>query len=411
MTDRAKALACIVACWACLAAPPAASADDIEFVPTLRALGTRLWNVERDPGAASADDDTLWLEVELPLVIRGPRWTGSVSYTPTLRQDFDDFDSNSVDHSLTAGLFGAWSQRTELEVSGRLTVTPEVFGLPQGDVAVPRIDLTLGSASVDLSHSLTRRDSVSFGVDASVASFSDGTFVDTFTVGASAGYSRQLTRRLALVGRMGGELFSFSGQGADPRSMTPSAGLRYQWTRETSLEVRAGASVLRGDLSVGDESVSLDRTEVAAAASLDHRIRNLRLGLEAERGFGSGGGLGQPFERTRLTGSLAYSPGPRWVIAGSFGVARNDRLLGGQDAALIDGLLPEGLRGVRRLDTLTGSGSVDYWVSRHLAIRGAYDMVLQDSRGAPAFDFDSHRLSVGIAWRPWNAPPVRGIGP
>lgn len=358
------ALGAVLTCWSAPALAQGAqnsggSATTVagapQFAPTLSLMGSMESNPYRTSDTTTRAN-LYGVAAELPFQIRSKRWTLDFRYRPSYRYYREDDTLTSFDHAGSLALRGALSRRTQLDIEGDVYASNELQGLDATEIVLPRSRQVRGEFDVQLTHTLTRRDSVSFSGRYAQVMFPDGELIDNKVADFGMSYGRALSTRFTAT-LTGGVRWSRFDSGTQARSAAIGAGGRFQLARYTRLDAEAGVLWIQEDLGLGPGFGAAGQPEIALRATLRHQVNQVSFDLAAGRDMGTQSGLGQATLRDRITGSVGWS-NSRFNFLGLAGYARNSAL------GSVGSVTPA-------VQTVSACGSAAVRVNRVLAIVGS----------------------------------------
>jgi hypothetical protein len=326
-----------------------------QFAPTLSLMGSMESNPYRISDTTNRTN-LYAVAAELPFQIRSKRWTLDFRYRPSYRYYREDDTLTSFDHAGSLALRGALSRRTQLDIEGDVYASNELQGLDATEIVLPRTRQVRGEIDVELTHELTRRDSISFSGRYAQLMFPDGELIDNKVADFGVGYGRAVSTRVTAT-LTGGLRWSRFDNGTQARSAALGAGGRFQLGRYTRLDAEAGVLWIQQDLGLGPGFGAAGRPEIALRAALRHQVDQVSFDLVAGRDMGTRSGLGQATLRDRITGSVGWS-NSRLNFLGLAGYARNSGL------ESVGSVTPA-------VQTVSACGSAAVRVNRVLAIVGS----------------------------------------
>lgn len=382
------------------------------FTPTLFLLASNSNNEYRTV-SAPIGDSSLYSELELPFVFRGPRWNGGFSLNPAWRQ-YQDLDAlDQLETSVSGWASGSLSQRTTMRFVAAGVYSPQLTGLDGPDIIAPRAQRFRSQGLVGLRHRLSPvGDALDFEAEYGSIQYLDDDFVSERSYGLQGTYIKALDARLAATASGRIDRVEYAGS-SWVNSVTPLLGLVYRVGPRTELDVNGGVSFSRRGGLGGDGGDGSTTTDVFTTTSfsghLRHSGQHWTMSLDATRQVASGVALGQPTVRSQLAGSYGYQQG-RFRFGLTAGAAFNE-LLDSDGTAII--LTPEGLLATTATEVRTLATCMDaaYRLSGWMSLVVAGRLGKQLPTGAPeALELDVYRVSAGISLHPYAPPAASAAG-
>ncbi|HEV2843264.1 MAG TPA: hypothetical protein VG477_00325 [Thermoanaerobaculia bacterium] len=337
----------------------------------------------------------------------------ALNYSPSYERSLESSDISGTTHRLDFGLVGDLSRRSRLSIREQLLSIPDVdpyepVAAAVTTVATRRGDQLVHNFDISLDNAVSRRTSVSLGLNHSLRRFEVEDFVDSQTLGARIGAAWELVRGRRIEALAGTSMFDYGDRG---ESDVLTFGLAYatELGRDSLLRLEAGAYSVESrrptflfpppvpgvppEPEPVPEAGEVREEDEGWRGSLQFSQRRqlFRWGFGLSHDISAGAGLGRAVEADNAFVDISWPLGRQWEIGLDGNASRQ--------ADVSDSLVLEG----ETMDELTefaaGTARVSWTFTPAFRLSGGYSRVWQSSRVENFSDLSYSRYFLSLAFR------------
>ncbi|HEY9422882.1 MAG TPA: hypothetical protein VIW92_15830 [Thermoanaerobaculia bacterium] len=375
----------------------------------------------RDESEYSQDQDLLlgqdeargYAGVNFQLSYALERLNLALNYSPSYERSLEGSDISGTTHRLDFGLVGDLSRRNRLSIREQLLSIPDIdpyepVAAPVTTVATRRGDQLVHNLGVSLNSTVSRRTSVTLGLNHSLRRFEVEDFVDSETLGATVGAGWELLRGRRIEATAGTSRFDYGDRG---ESDVLTFGLAYaaELGREILLRVEAGAYSVDSTRpvflfpppvpgvepepepvpEVGEEQETDEGWRGSLQFSQQRQLFRWALGLSHD--ISAGAGLGRAVEADNAFADISWPIGRQWEIGFDGNASRQ--------TDVSDSIATNGEFGNELTEFAAGSARVSWNLNQAFRVSGGYSRIWQSSRVEPFADLSYSRYFLSLAFR------------
>lgn len=405
---------CLVAGLLALAGPAAAQRGEFRLFVEGEAGVRDESNYSQDQDLLLGQDEARgYAGVNFQLSYALERLNLALNYSPSYEQSLEGSDISGTTHRLDFGLVGDLSRRNRLSIREQLLSIPDIdpyepVAAPVTTVATRRGDQLVHNLGVSLNSTVSRRTSVTLGLNHSLRRFEVEDFVDSETLGATVGAGWELLRGRRIEATAGTSRFDYGDRG---ESDVLTFGLAYaaELGREILLRVEAGAYSVDSTRpvflfpppvpgvepepepvpEVGEEQETDEGWRGSLQFSQQRQLFRWALGLSHD--ISAGAGLGRAVEADNAFADISWPIGRQWEIGFDGNASRQ--------TDVSDAIATNGESGNELTEFAAGSARVSWNLNQAFRVSGGYSRIWQSSRVEPFADLSYSRYFLSLAFR------------